>query len=123
VPNISADAMRSWAATQPLAIVANNAVVSAARDRRTNSLGIAFWSAGVVEGFQSSAPAIVYITDDGHTLHVWAADPNAGATGTFRLTIPGRFTGGGLHSTTLDIPRNGGRTTHVALTRMVKRRI
>jgi hypothetical protein len=84
-----------------------------------------------VDGIESSAQAVVYLTDDGRTVHLWAADPNSNATGTFRITLPGRFIAIGApattttRSTTLEIPRAAGRTTHVALTRVtgsVKRR-
>jgi len=129
VPSTTAEAMRAWAAAPPLSILANNSVASAVRDRRTGATGIAFWSAGSVDGIESTAQAVVYLTDDGKTVDLWAADPNANATGTFRITLPGRFTGSGAtastRSTTVDIPRAAGRPTHVVLTRItgyVKRR-
>ena len=128
VPNITAAAMASWAASRPISILSNNDIVSAARDNRTGNLGLTFWRAASIDGIQSSAPAVVYLTGDRNTMHVWAADPNATATGTFTLTIPGVWTASGAtssrstRSTTLTIPRNGGQTTHVTLTRNVKRR-
>ncbi|HUR83218.1 MAG TPA: polysaccharide lyase beta-sandwich domain-containing protein, partial [Thermoanaerobaculia bacterium] len=105
-----------------------NDLVSAARDNRNGNLGITFWRAASIDGIQSSAPAVVYITSDRNTMHIWAADPNATATGAFTLTVPGVWTATGAtssrstRSTTLTIPRNGGQTTHVTLQRNVKRR-
>ena len=104
VPNVTAAQMQQWAAARPISILANDERVSAARDNRTGAIGIAFWTGGAsVEGIQSSAQAVVYING----VHVWAADPNAGATGSFSLTIPyyGTFT----------IPRASGQTTHIVL--------
>jgi chondroitin AC lyase len=129
VPATTAEAMRLWAANPPLSILANDTTASAVRDRRTNATAIAFWAPGSVDGIQSNAQAVVYITDDGKTVHLYAADPNAGTAGTFRITLPGRLTSPfattGASSTTVDIARAGGRTTHVVLTRVtgyVKRR-
>jgi chondroitin AC lyase len=129
IPATTPEAMRAWAASPPLSILANDTTASAVRDRRTNATAIAFWAPGSVDGIQSNAQAVVYMTDDGKTVHLWAADPNAAATGTFRITLPGRFTGpaatADARSTSVDIARAGGRTTHVVLTRItgfVKRR-
>jgi hypothetical protein len=105
VPNVTADAMRTWAASNPISILANTATVSAVRNNRDNALGIVFWSAGAFDGYQSDAPATVYITQDASGEHISAADPTAGATGTFHLTVPI-----GMRSTMIEIPRNGGRT-------------
>ena len=122
VPNIASSAMASWAASRPLSILANNDAVSAVRDNRTGNLGITFWRAASIDGVQSSAPAVVYITRNSNAVHVWAADPNANASGSFTLTIPGnwRTTHAAsyrtVRSTTLTIPRNSGQTTHVVLT-------
>jgi chondroitin AC lyase len=104
VPNVTQSAMAAWAAAPPLAILANNDTVSAARDLRTGVIGITFWRAGSVAGIQSSAPAVVYL--DGRNLY--AADPNANATGTFQITVPGYAR--------VTIAKNGGKTTHVMLT-------
>ncbi|HUR81650.1 MAG TPA: polysaccharide lyase family 8 super-sandwich domain-containing protein, partial [Thermoanaerobaculia bacterium] len=118
VPNITAAAMASWAASRPISILSNNDLVSAARDNRNGNLGITFWRAASIDGIQSSAPAVVYITSDRNTMRIWAADPNATATGSFTLTVPGVWTATGAtssrstRSTTLTIPRNGGQTTH-----------
>ena len=110
VPNVSAAAMQQWAASRPLAIVANNERVSAVRDTRTGALGITFWGAGSIEGIQSDSAAVVYINGS----HLWAADPNGGATGTITLTIP-RYG-------TYRIPRASGQTTHVVMKPQATRR-
>lgn len=123
VPNVSTSAMQQWATARPLSIVANNERVSAVRDTRTGALGITFWTGASIEGIQSDAAAVVYL--DGNDLR--AADPNAGVSGNFRITIPGRYTANvpataGAFSTTLTIPRASGKTTHVVLTRMPQKR-
>ena len=106
VPNVSATAMRDWAASTPISIRANDATVAAVRNHRDNALGIAFFAAGAVDGFQSDAALVVYVTPaNGANLNIAAADPTNGAAGTIHLTIP--F---GSRSVTIDVPRNGGRT-------------
>jgi chondroitin AC lyase len=129
VPAISQAAMTAWAASRPISILANNEVVSAARDTRTGALGIIFWRAGAIEGIQSNSAAVVYLTTpDANTLSIDTADPNANVSGTFQLTIPGQWrttdapSTVSLRSTTLTIPRNGGQTTSVELTRLPGRR-
>lgn len=118
VPNKTAAQMAQWAASRPIAILANNDAVSAVRDTRTGALGITFWRAGSFEGYQASAPAVVFVTSDGR-LH--AADPNGHATGTLQVTVPGSWnvTGAAFtrttRSTTIQIPRNGGQTTSVTM--------
>ncbi len=125
VPNVTADQMRAWAATRPLAILANNDTVSAVRDTRTGATAITFWRAGAIEGIQASAPALVYAS----ATDLWIADPNAGSSGTIAVTIPGAWTTGAIPSvhtlrwTTIWVPRAGGQTTRVTLTpARVKRR-
>jgi chondroitin AC lyase len=83
----------------PPTIVANDATASAVR--AGNMLGIVFWKPGRVEGIQSDAPAVVYLTDR----DIYVADPTNGA-GTFTVTVGSR---------TLTVPRNGGRTFHAVL--------
>ena len=128
VPNKNATAMASWAASRPLAILANNDIVSAARDLRTDATGITFWRPGSIDGIQSSAPAVVYMTSDALTTRIHAADPNAAATGTFQITIPDAFTTTDVpvtrtsRSTTITIQKSGGQTTSVTLTRMPTKR-
>jgi hypothetical protein len=129
VPNMTATSMAAWAASRPLSIVANNETVSAVRDNRTGALGITFWRAGSIEGFQSNAPAVVYTSmTDTNTMRVDVADPNANATGSLQVTIPGAWKTTSVvssrttRSTTLTIPRKSGETTTVVLTRVVGRR-
>lgn len=124
VPNVSASAMASWAASRPLEILANNDTISAVRDTRTGATGITFWRAGSIDGIQSTAPAVVYLTTpDTRTLHLSAADPNAGTSGSFQLTVPGSWITTSVpstrtaRSTTLTIPRKAGETTTVVLSR------
>lgn len=126
VPNITADKMRQWAATRPIAILANNERISAARDLRTGHLGITFWTAGAsFEGFQSSAPAVVYITEPApRTMKLSIADPTGTATGTFQFTVPGSWDVSGAtvlsrsaSATTVSIARKAGETTEVVLVR------
>ena len=118
VPNMTATTMRAWAASVPVTILANNTNVSAVRDNRSGALAIVFWSAGSIEGYSSDGPAIVYVTASDKKLSVFAADPNAG-NGTMRLTLPGRWRGTGAtadyRSTTVEVPRNAGRTHAVNL--------
>ncbi|HEX9162928.1 MAG TPA: polysaccharide lyase family 8 super-sandwich domain-containing protein, partial [Thermoanaerobaculia bacterium] len=114
VPNVTANAMRDWVASNPISIRANDARVSAVRNLRDGALGIVFWSPASVEGYQSDAPATVYITRNGTHLSVSAADPTNTATGSFHLTIPGRYRGPGATPsggfTTIEVLRNGGVT-------------
>lgn len=122
VPNITSSAMATWAASRPLSILMNNENLSAVRDNRTGNLGITFWRAAAVEGIQSSGAAVVYITREDDAMHIWAADPNAGSSGSFTLTIPGNWETTDVPAVRtsraigLTIPRNGGQTTHVVLT-------
>lgn len=128
VPNISATAMKSWASARPLSIVANSHIVSAVRDIRTGSLGLAFWTSGSVEGIQSDSAALLWLEGDTRNATLSAADPNQGTSGSFKVTLPGTWyttdvmSVVGARSTTLTIPRNGGQTTKVKLQRIVKRR-
>ncbi|HEX7153469.1 MAG TPA: polysaccharide lyase family 8 super-sandwich domain-containing protein [Thermoanaerobaculia bacterium] len=121
VPNVTATTMRTWAASRPFDILANTTSVSAVRDRRTWALGIVFWSAASIDGISSDAPAVVYMTSTAKTINLSVADPNAGATGVLRITVPGRYraTGAkataGVRATTIEIPKAGGQTTRVLL--------
>ncbi|MEO8382654.1 MAG: polysaccharide lyase family 8 super-sandwich domain-containing protein [Acidobacteriota bacterium] len=124
VPNVTAAAIANWAASRPLAILANNENVSAVRDLRNGDLGITFWRAASIEGIQSNSAAVVYLTGNTQTLKLSAADPNANATGTFTLTLPGAWSTTAVpttrttRTTTLTFSRNSGRTTSVTLTKM-----
>lgn len=121
VPNTTTEAMRAWTATNPVRIVANDTRVAAVR--RANELGIVFWNAGSIEGIESDQPSIVWLVSDGSTLQLYASDPTNAAAGTFRVTLPGAFTTTDAtytttdyRSTTILVPRNGGRTFHAMLT-------
>lgn len=125
VPNTTPAAMQQWALANPLTIVANDASASAVRDRRSNALGIVFWRAGaVVDGIQSDLAAVAWMTDDGRTVRLSTSDPTNG-NGTFHITLPGRFTSTDAkttlttHGTTIDLPRNGGKSTTVTLQRVL----
>jgi chondroitin AC lyase len=128
VPNITSAAMATWTASRPLSVLVNNDIASAVRDNRNGNLGITFWRAGSVDGLQSSAPSVVYITTDRSTMRISAADPTAAASGTFTLTVPGAWrttdvpSSRSLRATTLTIPRNAGQTTQITLTRIPSKR-
>ena len=117
VPNVTPDAMRSWVFANRISIVANTPTVAAVR--RDDALGIVFWSAGSVDGYEADGPAIVYLSESGDSLQLSVADPTNGS-GTIRITLPGRYLGQNAvatgRSTIVSIPRNGGRTTTVSLT-------
>ena len=116
VPRVAAAAMQNWAASNPILVLSDTASVSAARDRRTNATGIVFWTASSFAGFASSAPLVVYMTDDGYHVQLSAADPTCATTGTIRLTLPEGFT-----PAYVDVPANGGKTVTVNATRTVRR--
>lgn len=128
VPNISASAMKSWAASRPLSIVANSHIASAVRDTRSGAMGIAFWTSGSVEGIQTDAAATLWLEGDTRNATLHAADPTAGTTGSFKVTLPGTWhttdvvSVVGARSTTLTIQRNSGQTTKIKLQRIFKRR-
>ena len=123
VPRTTATAMRDWAAAAPIAIEANDARVSAARDRRTNALGIVFWTPGTFNGISSDLAATIYVIDNGRTVELSVADPTNGI-GTMHITMPGRFLSSDATLTQvgpltrIDVPRDGGRTFHATLTRV-----
>lgn len=127
VPNVSPSAMRAWAAAPPLQVIANNDIVSAARDWRTGTVGIAFWQPGSIEGINSDAPAVVLVSRSANGITIHAADPSAAATGSFRVTVPGRYkVAGGAYtndyrSTTVTVPRAAGRTSEFVLTQTTSR--
>lgn len=131
VPNATASQMREWAASRPIAILANDERVSAARDIRTGATGIAFWSAGAsFDGFEASAPAtLFYSSPTPFVLKIAVADPTCAATGSFELTVPGSWSVSGatvlarsIHGTRISIPRKSGETTQLTLTRGTNRR-
>src|SRR6185369_599200 len=90
VPRTTATAMRDWVAAAPITILANDARVSAARDRRTNALGVVFWTPGTFNGITTDLASTVYVVDDGRTVELSVADPKNG-TGTMHISLVGRF--------------------------------
>lgn len=127
VPNTTEQALRDFTARQPIRILANTANVSAARDLRTNATGIVFWTAGSsFDGISSDSQAIVYLVDKGPVYELSVSDPNNG-TGSMRITLPGRLSAAGvnvaagLRSSVVTIPKNGGKTTAVTLTKLTGR--
>ena len=131
VPNVSATAMRAWAASRPLAILANNDRVSAVRDLRTSALGIVFWQPHTnLDGFQSTAPATLFVSQvDLHTMKLAVADPTCTATGSMQITVPGSWDVSGapvvsrtFRATVIQVQRKSGETTQVTLTRGTAKR-
>lgn len=128
VPGATPASMAAWAASRPLSILANNRSVSAVRDLRTGELGITFWQAAAIDDFRSSAPLVVWVRREGDRMQVWAADPNAGSTGTIQLAVSGNWEAAGVQAqrsggtTVLSIPRASGATAVVVLDRIKGRR-
>jgi chondroitin AC lyase len=128
VPGANASSMAAWAASRPISILANNGSVAAARDLRSGETGIAFWQPSSFDGFSASAPLVLWITPEGDSLRLSAADPTAGSSGTILLGVPGTWnvTGAGASrsngATWITIPRAGGNTTDVVLDRVFARR-
>ena len=130
VPNVTGEQMRAWASNRPIAILANDERVSAARDTRTGATGIAFWTAGAsLEGFQASAPATLLVTYEPHKMKLSVADPTCLAAGSISITVPGSWetsdatvTSRSLRATTMLVPRKSGETTQIVLTPGIGRR-
>jgi chondroitin AC lyase len=124
VPAVDPSSLRSWVASNPISILANHQQVSAARHNDTGALGIIFWSPSSVEGISASAPSVLYQTTSGNRMELSLADPAQGS-GAYEVTLPGRFTlvsaspgvtlTSGVASSTLTVPKNGGRTVRVTL--------
>ena len=127
VPATTASGMSAWAASNPLLIEANTTSVAAVRDRRTNALGIVYWTASSIDGISSDLPATVYVVPNGSKLEVYASDPTNGS-GTYHLTFPSLYTTKdapyaiGYRSTTVTLARAAGNTVHVTLTPAKPRR-
>jgi hyaluronate lyase len=117
--------MATFGATPPFSIVQNDGTLSAVSGQ--GAAGVVFWAPGSVtlDGttIASDTPAVAWLTDDGTTLTVSAADP-AQATGSITLTVSGNFKSGSgadpgvtvaLTSTaaTVSVARAGG-VTHTA---------
>jgi hypothetical protein len=104
----------------PPTIIANNTSVSAVTSGATTA--IVFWTPrATAAGFTADAPSVVYATSTAHSMQIAAADPTNG-TGTFHLTVPGRWVTTDVsyvtdsRATTLTLPRANGATTRVTLT-------
>jgi chondroitin AC lyase len=121
VPATTASAMSAWVASNPLLIEANTSSVAAVRDRRTNAVGIVFWTASSIDGISSDLPVTVYVVPNGSNLEVYASDPTNGS-GTYHLTFPALYTTKdapytiGYRSTMVTLSRAAGNTVHVTLT-------
>jgi hyaluronate lyase len=119
VPNATSSSMAAWTASNPISILANDSTVSVVRNNRDDSRGFVFWTAGSYAGVQADAPAVVYISNVGTKLRVSVADPLAAPSGTIHVTIPGLYSAPGTtaknRSTTIDVPRNGGKTFTITL--------
>jgi hypothetical protein len=126
VPATTPSAMSAWASKKPISLLANDETLAAAKDTRSNELGVVFWSPGTVGEMTSHTPAVAFLHDEGATLTLAAADPSQG-TGTIGLTLaetltmvsadPGvEVTTAGGH-TTISFPESRGVTHHVVLAR------
>jgi chondroitin AC lyase len=118
LPKTDPAATQAFAAANPLTVLADNATVTAVRDRRTSATGIVFWSQnGSFEGFSPSAPLTLYVIDDGYRVDVWAADPTGYGAGSIRLKLPSNFS-----QSYVDIACNLGQTFHASFTKSAHRR-
>lgn len=128
VPGATPESMRAWAGSRPIAILANDARVSAARDLRSGDVGITFWRDASINGIASDSAAVVYVSGDSRTMRLDVADPHAASSGTIELTVPGRWltkdvvTITHARATTLRIPKKGGRAITIVLERIQPRR-
>jgi hypothetical protein len=126
VPATTASAMSAWASKKPIALLANDETVAAAKDTRSNELGVVFWSPGTVGELTSNTPCVAFLHEEGATLTLAAADPSQG-TGTIALTLAETLTqvsadlgvdvtttGG---HTVISFPEARGMTHHVVLAR------
>lgn len=124
VPGVDRGAMSAWVQSQPITVIQNNEAAGAVRDNRTGSVGVIFWSAGSVVGISTDSPAVLYQTTTGSRIELSLADPAQG-TGNYRVTLPQRLAlvsadpgvtiTSGTRTTTIVVPRNGGRTVRVTL--------
>jgi Polysaccharide lyase family 8, super-sandwich domain/Polysaccharide lyase family 8, N terminal alpha-helical domain/Polysaccharide lyase family 8, C-terminal beta-sandwich domain len=126
VPATTATAMSAWAGKKPIALLQNDAILAAAKDTRSNELGVVFWQPGTVGELSSDTPAVAFLHDEGATLTLAAADPSQG-TGSFNVTLsetltatsmdPGVKVTLGTSTTEVSFPQAGGVTRHVVLAR------
>lgn len=132
VPGITPEAMGQWAAAPPIEILANDANVAAARDRRDGAIGATFWRAGSVAGIAADRPAVVFRSGDALSSAIAVSDP-ARLSGTVRVTLDGgwRVTESDRRvsatrlwgKTVLEVEVSGGRTTNVELESTARRRV
>lgn len=80
LPGASAAATAVWSRSQPVRIVANDALAQAVEDRRNGLTAVHFWGAGTAAGITASGPATVLVQRHGAHVSVAVADP--GRTGT-----------------------------------------
>lgn len=80
LPGASAAATAVWSRSQPVRIVANDALAQAVEDRRNGLTAVHFWGAGSAAGITASGPATVLVQRHGAHVSVAVADP--GRTGT-----------------------------------------
>lgn len=131
VPNASATAMASWAASRPISVLRNDSYASAVRDSRTNTTGAVFWQPSAAGSISVDRPAILYLTETTRTANLQVSDPTH-ATAVVRVTLPGvyRLTSGPVgtsvaasgRNTVISVPVKGGRTSSVILSRPARLR-
>jgi len=130
VPGVSSMEMNAWHARRPLTVLANDSAVSAARDVRTSTTGMIFWTIGAIDGVSVDRPSVVLRKMTGKRMTLAVSDPTQ-STGTMRITLAGRWTlisqdrpvvvESSPASTTLIVSRDG-RSTVVTLDPIVESR-
>lgn len=117
VPNATPQTMASWI---PPTVVANTPSASAVTNGAAT--GVVIWTANATAaGFSADAPATIYATTSSTSMQLAVADP-ANGTGTFHVTVPGRWIAASVpyatdsRATTLTLPRAAGATTRLTLT-------
>jgi hyaluronate lyase len=132
VPGVTPEAMAQWAAAPPVEILANDATVAAARDRRDGAIGAAFWRAGAIGGIAVDRPVVVFRSGDTKSASIAVSDPARRST-TVRLTLDGAWrvaqsdrrvtSTRAWGKTVLDIELVSGRATNVMLESAARRRV
>ncbi|NGO80585.1 polysaccharide lyase 8 family protein [Streptomyces sp. YC504] len=87
LPGATAAATADWAASQPVRIVANTAVVQAVEARADGLLAAHFWAAGNADGLTCSAPATVLVRKHAGGVSVAVADTSR-TQETVRIELP-----------------------------------
>ncbi|MFI6864387.1 polysaccharide lyase 8 family protein [Streptomyces sp. NPDC050421] len=75
LPGASAAATAVWSRSQPVRIVANDALAQAVEDRRNGLIAVHFWGAGSAAGITASGPATVLVRRRGAHVSVAVTDP------------------------------------------------